>query len=88
MTLLACFLAYQLNWIRQRRELIKTGVVETYETPSEKSVAKRAPGLLYLFGEPGYHNVSVYMLDDDPELARVRELFPEAAVYWPQRPKP
>lgn len=78
MTLLAMFLAYHLNWIRQRQQLIDSGLA----TPTIRGMlttdVRQAPGLLPLFGAQGYFRVQVDLGHDDPEMARVRGLFPEA----------
>lgn len=77
-TLLAAFLAYHVSWIRQRQELIDSGVA----TPAIRGMlttdVRRAPGLLPLFGVQGYFRVQVDLKHDDPEMERVRSVFPEA----------
>lgn len=78
MTLLAIWCAYSVNWIRQRRELIASGITQPYATPNGKEVTKLAPGLLFLLGETGYHWINLDMPDDGPEAERIRTLFPEA----------
>ena len=77
-TLLAIFLAYHLNWIRQREQLINSG----FATPAIRGMmpwdTRRAPGLLFLFGVQGYFRVQVDLKHDDPGMARVQSVFPEA----------
>ncbi len=55
---IACWLGYELNWIRQRQELFATGRVACEDDSGlGSSIAAggvRAPGLLGLLGERGY----------------------------------
>lgn len=67
---------YQTSWIQLRRELIASDVV----APNE-AAKKRAPGLLFLFGEPGYQEILLNVEPDPSIIARVRALFPEAKCY-------
>lgn len=89
MTLLAVWCAYSMNWIRQRRELVASRVAFPYDLPKDKGAKRRAPGLLFLFGEPGYLRVMVNSLEGDPEFIRIEALFPEAKcngnvhIGWP-----
>ena len=78
MTLLAVWCAYSMNWIRQRRKLIESGVVEPYELRKDKGATRRAPGLLFLLGEPGYMHMMADVPDGSAEMDRIRGLFPEA----------
>jgi hypothetical protein len=89
-TVFACWLGYELNWIRQRHAVLITGNWRAYETvhdPFEDTHGQtvRAPGLLWFFGEPGY--ASLMKLRAGPvankekaELDRVKVLFPEAHI--------
>lgn len=69
------WVAYQLEWIRQRRHsLTISGVVYAGE--------QDAPGTLWLFGERGYGAVIVgnsSSLTD--HIDEVRRLFPEAEIW-------
>jgi hypothetical protein len=56
MTLLALFLGYHLHWIGQRRAMIASGAVTPFPIVGIKQ--PRAPGMLALFGEPGYGAIS------------------------------
>jgi hypothetical protein len=65
-TLLACWLSYELNWIRQRRAFIahETAVRYSHRKGKSNVIAFRAktgspdaPSGLWLFGEPGYSSV-------------------------------
>ena len=68
------WVAYQLNWIRQRHEFFRRdGVSFSYPGVAVKSPA---PWSLRLFGEPSQARVTT--LTADMELAR--NLFPEAMV--------
>jgi hypothetical protein len=88
-TAIACWLGYELNWIRQRhaflsRELEMQQVEKVLYPPPAEFVP--APPLLGLFGERGYENVPVcsegnHSKFDGP--ARIKEaeaLFPEATI--------
>lgn len=66
MTAIACWLGYELNWIRQRRAFIaqETAVRYSHKKGRSNAIAHRAgsaspsaPGGLWLFGEPGYSSV-------------------------------
>lgn len=86
-TLFACWLAYQINWIRQRHEFV-TRRPPYYpartEDPNFNPV--RAPFPLFLFGEPGYWLVAPM---NEREQAVGRKIFPEAIVdYAPPPPLP
>jgi hypothetical protein len=75
MTLLAIlcgWCGYSMNWIRQRREFIDSDLM------NGRGDYTRAPGLLFLFGEPGYGQLHVDLEDGDPEIERIRAIFPEA----------
>jgi hypothetical protein len=69
---LTCWSAYQLNWIRQRREFVAGthGVLMSFSNV-------RAPSGLWLFGATG---VRVMLIEREGDLARCRELFPESEV--------
>ena len=70
MATLGGWLAYEVHWIRQRRELLaQTAIVVT--EPG------RAPLGLQLLGEAGFARIECLMAEDAPALAR---LFPEAEV--------
>jgi hypothetical protein len=61
-TLAAVSLGYQLHWIRQRRAMIASGVImPIIGSPKPQP---RAPGLLFLFGEPGYVALTLCMPGD------------------------
>jgi hypothetical protein len=86
LTILCCFLGYQLNWIRQRRTAIKD-----CKSFREDVAPHAAPGLLWLFGEPGYEEIQprYYTANWYPlfgpaaaeehrlERKRIRAIFPE-----------
>lgn len=78
MTLLTIWCGYSMNWIRQRRELIESTEALQITTGSARGIDVRAPGLLFLFGEPGYALLAIDVLEGDPELDRIRAIFPEA----------
>jgi hypothetical protein len=88
-TAIACWLGYELNWIRERRAFLARELVvqETekvrYPPPTEFIAA---PSLLGLFGEPGYETVPVcsagqYLkFDGAARLKKAARLFPEATI--------
>lgn len=76
MTLLALWCGYSMNWIRQRREVMASGVV----SPHSRGRAVSAPQLLGLFGEAGYARLKVNLQFNDPEFSRTQSLFPEAVL--------
>ena len=80
--------AYQLDWIRQRREFFNKS--PRYETSETKVISYtvcrpvytvRAPGLLWMFGEDG-RKLLMLPLDEysDEDARRAEALFPEAHV--------
>jgi hypothetical protein len=95
-TLLGGFLAYHVNWIRQRQGF------RTVEHPRRSPIGGNpfpdvfvpAPGLLWLFGEKGHYSVELEFTSEDGHLqsgltaeeekekARVQRLFPEAHINW------
>jgi hypothetical protein len=87
-TVFGCWLGYELNWIRQRHALLadspKWG---SYVWP--KAPVPAAPGLLWMFGEKGHSYLGLTMpenradrnlAEQERELKRAKELFPEADV--------
>lgn len=76
MTALACFLWYHINWIQQRRAAIEDHLVFSIMFDGVEEQA--APGLLWMFGEKGHHQLMVNGLDDGPEVNCMRAIFPEA----------
>jgi hypothetical protein len=69
------WVAWSLNWIRQRREFVHrfeldTGILTVDPVPS-------APGLLWLFGEKGVQHI---LLPHESEYAEAQRLFPEAQI--------
>jgi len=63
-TLLACWLDYELNWIRQRHELLNVDAGLPYvplrsEYPWSSDAPQRAPGLQWLLGETGWATIEV-----------------------------
>ncbi|HEY2840642.1 MAG TPA: hypothetical protein VGJ26_15910 [Pirellulales bacterium] len=86
-TLIAAFVAYHMNWIRQRRAVIEGRLGEDVyvqswdpaEDPFNPPLAPkwrppRGPGLLWLFGERGYANLDIQF---GPPIRRQRDLTPE-----------
>lgn len=91
-TVVGCWLGYELNWIRQRHE-----AASKYDAspglslgPSMVLTKHQPPGMLRFFGEEGYLFVGIALPfrqgeeltpPEEAELQRVRRLFPEAYVY-------
>lgn len=92
MTLVALFLGYHLNWIRQRRAAIANGAALPTFNLMQSSFPPDAPGLLGIFGERGYNEFTITYRDPihrERERSRVAKLFPEAeAVYATPLPSP
>ncbi len=94
LTVSAVFLgwfAYQLNWIRQRREFLKSQNAIAARNPALIGTPIRwpvdAPGLLWLFGERGQGHLTLAIVRDgesEPdvsiEIEKARRLFPEAVA--------
>jgi hypothetical protein len=81
-TLLACWLGYSANWMRQRRAVLRTGKVLSELTLPNRGLEVSAPFTLRILGEPGHRQLLVAPLlwNDHDEQKRIRELFPEAKV--------
>ena len=80
------WIAYSLNWIRQRREVISRAQANGAQFGPGDSVD--APGMLWLFGERGYGKVWIsvdprkpWENDGSMEAARLAKLFPEAKRF-------
>jgi hypothetical protein len=85
-TVVCVWLGYELNWIGQRHAIIK----DCYSHVEDAGL-RAAPGLLWLFGEPGYREIRprYYTVNWYPlftpqaaeehrlERKRIRSLFPE-----------
>ncbi|MGD9721181.1 MAG: hypothetical protein AB7O59_03890 [Pirellulales bacterium] len=92
-TVLGGWLAYQVNWIAQRHQFLESPAV--CEFRGAVMLGGRAPGALWLLGEPGVKGMSVAIVAKgrpgdvdrfDWELhetvREARRLFPEAGVGW------
>jgi hypothetical protein len=88
-TAVAAFLAYHVNWIRSRHEMLNSGGIAAGDGPSSTiSFDPAPPRMLGWFGEGAYGYIVVFPADDDRQLTaaeqakvrRVAQLFPEAAV--------
>jgi len=92
-TLACCWLAYQLNLIRERRAVLLRDDVITFDgftyigrSGQVPLVPKRSPPFpLWLFGERGQAEILLFGATDD--LAYIRRLFPEASVRDQSRPR-
>ena len=89
-TVMAIFIAYHVNWIRQRHRLIVEEDLKRDGHVSWSGVpGVRAPGVLWLFGENGVNTTFVMVEGEDidhlttSDMGRVkkaRQLFPEAII--------
>lgn len=77
-TLVALFVAYEVDWIRQRHAaLLHHG--HCLFTPRQ-----RAPGWLGFFGEQGCETIFTSN-EKASEIQRLKRLFPESVVYGAAR---
>jgi hypothetical protein len=91
-TVFCVWLGCSLNWIRQRREEIKSGrafdssQMQMCFQRSAETPTWRAPALLRFFGERGYFSLGTQDFQTNEEClaeaVRVRRLFPEAIIYY------
>jgi hypothetical protein len=76
--------AYQINWIKQRREALDSGRVwELYYSPIDHGPHRRVPPwpLMYFGGKTPYAaGLLVSRSASDEELEWARKLFPEHTV--------
>ena len=101
-TVFGCWLGYEMNWIRQRHAALASGKASG-DDPFGKPYTAEPPGLLWLFGEPGYPQLVLRISPladgqfepigaDAAELERLKGIFPESVIdcCWeepPRRPK-
>ena len=81
------WVAYQLNWIRQRREFIRAQA-ERGNAMGTMTAFIDAPGMLWVFRENGYRFIGV-LADEDAtasDTKRATALFPEAQILAMKRP--
>ncbi len=89
-TAFACWLGYELNWIRERHALLDDNSRwMAYEASVWGKSGQYAPGMLWLLGEKGYE--SIYRRTEAPdedavipdriqlEIRQAERLFPEAS---------
>jgi hypothetical protein len=72
-TAFACWMAYEMNWIRQRRSLLKCGIALPVAS------TKVAPAGLWIFGEPGQATLMIQGHGYEDSV-RAKALFPEARI--------
>ena len=89
--LLCCWMAYQLNWIRERN-LVRREIGDRWRnhiwdghrdgSTTYIPIKPRMPGpwSLRIFGESGGHFWAIGSPETDPELKRIRDLFPEVKI--------
>ncbi len=87
----AAWLAYEVNWIRQRQVVIGNPSVKSSDYYIEESQPISGPAIrrighevapwpLRWLGEAAYSNILLKMGTSEDELARVRRIFPDARV--------
>src|SRR5690349_19031409 len=76
-SILMAWVGYSLNWIRQRRALIETGIVQPATWRIEPATA---PAGLWLFGESGVSHLWVRRTPDQ-SVEDISRLFPEAGIH-------
>jgi hypothetical protein len=96
-TLFACGLCYQINWIRQRHALLEQLAEQrlVFSSPymHRKPSYRTAPFPLWLLGEEGAGRVDLYLSESDAktnsgdnQIERARRLFPESQIYATEMP--
>ena len=89
-TLVALWVGWSMNWIRQRRYVIAHSV--GWQTDGKTDEPVTAPAFLWLFGEPGYSKIWVMFGPDNPRKITDAEkafansfakLFPESESVAP-----
>lgn len=97
LTIIGGWLGYQLNWIRQRRELLQDRCYRAnhanYNVPPPPGgyVNASPPSTLGLVGEQGYAMIWRLWtgpIPDAQERRRVEKLLPEAEFVWPKPSAP
>src|SRR5438552_1939151 len=95
-TLLCVWLAWEVNWIRQRHALLASHKVFLFDElvgPTPKDTPPPAPGMLWLFGETGVQNMVVWTvdrsdaglpLDSDLEAFRMSDEYRLAGRLFPE----
>ncbi len=91
-TVFGCWLGYELNWIRQRHELLaeQSAIIQQLKLPPMPYFIVEPHGMLWLFGEEGRGIVDLVLDGRDQnrspntenELERAKRLFPESAVNF------
>jgi hypothetical protein len=97
----AAWLAYQAQWVHERRLLVENHEVAIFAT--DDGTPPRAPSTLWLFGEKGAGNITLQLVLDEkpkpgqntdltslPLYARAQRAFPEAKIRglrtsWPSK---
>jgi hypothetical protein len=77
--LVAVWLAYSANWIRQRREFVRDKQADASTSIFVRESPVVAPGLLWVFGEDGVE-VLLLQTPTESDFAEGRRLFPEAQI--------
>ena len=83
-TVFGCWLGYEMNWIRQRRQVIASPTIQSFPyclLRTGDTITKEysiAPWPLCWIGETGYWGIALPRGTSEDEVVRVRGLFPEA----------
>jgi len=78
MTLFALFFWYHINWIQQRQAAIASGLAQPGSASNLPAPA--APGLLWMFGEPGRSFIAIEQSSGKDQIESLKALFPESHV--------
>jgi hypothetical protein len=77
------------EWIRQRHQALDLNQIREREDrwfPIATGPETTAPRMLWLFGEKGTSEISLFY-GDDQQVVEIKSLFPEAVVtHFPRRP--
>jgi len=87
------WMGVQVKWISDR-QAARRSFPGTFIDPRHGRIGNviysgphlRAPWPLYLLGENGVTTWEVDLLEDDPQIERLRKLFPEAGIRGMKRP--
>ena len=91
-TVLSCWLGYQISWIRQRHVFLASehGTANSLGVPAGNGGKQIAPWPLWAFGESGAMGVFIVAKSpsvdaltkyDQDRISEARRLFPEASIF-------
>jgi hypothetical protein len=82
-TLLACWLGYNLRWSRLRADALRH-----HHNRNDEWSYSMAPWPLKMFGAPGLPFFTIPSDADPAEINKIRSLFPEATLHFSDRERP